>query len=86
MLRKRKNTKGQIKTKAQQVSKSGRKRTISVKRMLAIYLYKHEDLSVRKVAKKTNIRPIIVQNITTKVKFRVENLRISLLDITNFQD
>ena len=78
MLRKRKNTKDQIKTEARQVSKSDRKRTISVKRMLAIYLYKHEDLSIKEVAKKTDIRSIIVQNITTKVKFKAENLRISL--------
>ena len=84
MLRKRKNTKGQAKTKARRVSKLDRKRTILVKRMLAIYLYKHEGLSIREVTKKTDIRSIIVQNITTKVKFRVENLRISLLNITNF--
>ena len=60
MLRKRKNTKGQIKTKARRVSKSDRKRTILVKRMLATYLYKHEGLLIKEVAKKTNIRPIIV--------------------------
>ena len=84
MLRKRKNTKDQIKTEVQQVSKSDRKRTISVKRMLAIYLYKHEDLLIKKVAKKTDIRSIIVQNITTKVKLKIENLRIFLLNITNF--
>ena len=84
MLRKRKNTKGQAKTEARQVSKSDRKRTISVKRMLAIYLYKHEGLSIKEVVKKIDIRPITVQNITTKVKFRVENLRISLLNIINF--
>ena len=54
--------------------------------MLAIYLYKHKGLSIREVAKKTDIRSIIVQNITTKIKFKAENLRISLLDITNFQN
>ncbi len=86
MLRKRKNTKGQAKTEARRVSKSGRKRTIPAKRMLATYLYEHEGLSVREVAKKTDIRPTTVQDITTKAKSRAENLRIPLLDITNFQD
>ena len=86
MFRKRKNTKGQAKTEARRVSKSDRKRTILVKRMLAIYLYEHEGLSIIEVAKKTDIRSITVQDITTKVKFRAENLRISLLNITNFQD
>ena len=49
MPRKRKNTKGQAKTEARRVSKSDRKRTIPAKRMLAIYPYEHEGLSVRSI-------------------------------------
>lgn len=86
MLRKRKNTKGQVKTEARRVSKSGRTRTTSVKRMLTTYLHEREGLSIKEVAKKTDIRPSIVHDIAVKAKFRVEKLRIFLLNITNFQD
>ena len=86
MPRKRKNTKGQAKTEARRVSKSGRKRTTPAKRMLATYLHEHEGLSVKEVAKKTDIRPFTVHDIAIKAKFRAENLRIPLLNITNFQN
>ena len=42
MPTKHRKTKSQAKTKARQVSKSGRKRVNSFKRMLAIFLYKYK--------------------------------------------
>ena len=42
MPTKHKNTKGQTKTEASRVSKSGRKRVDSFKRMLIIFLYECE--------------------------------------------
>lgn len=83
---KSRKSKGQARTQARRVSKSGRKSYTSVKRMLLTFLYECEGQTKKKVAKKIDVTSAAVQRIAFKAKFRVNELRIPLLDIINFQD
>lgn len=83
---KSRKSKSQVKTQARHVSKSERKSYTSAKRMLSIFLYECEGQTKKKIAKKTDVTSTAVQRIAFKAKFRVNELRISLLDIINFQN
>ena len=79
-------TKGRSKTEERKVSKSGRKRIEPAKRMLATYLYVEQGKSKREVSKELDILPSTVGRIANRATDRATDLRIPLLNISNFQD
>lgn len=79
-------SKSQAKTQTRRVSKLERKSYTWVKRMLSTFLYECEDQTKKKIAKKTDVTSTAVQQIVFKTKFKVNELRISLLNIINFQN
>ena len=83
---KHRKTKGRAKTEARGVSKSGKNRIGSPERMLATALYMTEGYTKQQTAERTGIKPYTVQRIAARARDRADNLRIPLLDRTNFQD